>query len=60
MQYYDRYTEMYAALNSEDRKKSREHWQKCHAENVKSGREDLTIFSAQILARIALVDAGAL
>lgn len=30
----------------------KKHWEKCHAENLKSGRYDLIIFSAQMLATI--------
>lgn len=43
---------MYLDSSEEDRQKSKSHWLKCHEENLKSGREDMIIFSAQILAMI--------
>ena len=57
MNYYEQYKERYAAADKETRKASREHWQRVHAENLASGRHDLIIFSAQILAMICTVDA---
>ena len=56
MNYYERYYEMFKNSNAEMRKASKEHWLKCHSENVASKREDLIIFSARILATIAMVE----
>jgi hypothetical protein len=56
MNYYKNYFLRYISANEATREASRQHWLKCHAENVLSGREDLIIFSAQILASISLAD----
>ena len=56
MNYYKDYFLRYISANKETREASRHHWLKCHAENVLSGREDLIIFSAKILASISLAD----
>lgn len=56
MNYYEQYKERYAAADEKTRKASREHWQRVHAENLASGRQDLIIFSAQILAMICVVE----
>lgn len=56
MNYYKNYFLRYISANEATRKASRQHWLKCHAENVLSGREDLIIFSAKILASISLAD----
>ena len=56
MNFYDEYEIKYRSANAEQCKEAKAHWLKCHRENVKSKREDLTAFSAEILARIALVD----
>ncbi len=56
MNYYKNYFLQYIAAPEAIREESRRHWLKCHAENVLSGREDLIIFSAKILASIALAD----
>ena len=56
MNYYKDYFLRYISASAAVREASRQHWLKCHAENVLSGREDLIIFSAQILASISLAD----
>lgn len=56
MNYYKDYFLRYISANTAVREASRKHWLKCHAENVLSGREDLIIFSAKILASISLAD----
>ena len=57
MNYYEQYKERYAAADEETRKASKDHWQRVHAKNLASGRQDLIIFSAQILAMICTIDA---
>ena len=57
MEYYERYYYMYASCTEEERQLSKDHWTKCHRENLKEGRKDLIMFSASILASIALADA---
>ena len=56
MSVYKYWEAAFRACNLEDREKSKNHWLKCHEENLKSGRHDLIIFSAQILAHIAIVE----
>lgn len=56
MNYYKDYFLRYIAADIETRKESRQHWLKCHAQNIASGREDLIIFSAKILGAISLAD----
>lgn len=46
----------YITESAAEREESRQHWLKCHAENICSGRDDLIIFSAKILAAISLAD----
>ena len=58
MDYYKTHAIRYLLADENTKKASWEHWRKCHAENIKSGREDLIIFSARIIANMALVDAG--
>ena len=58
MDYYKVYIERYKTTPKELQKQSREYWTKVHAENMQSGRHDLIIFSAQILAAITAADAG--
>ncbi len=54
--YTDR-MEAYKRASNELRRQSREHWTKIHKENMESGRSDLIMFSAQILAAYDLADA---
>lgn len=56
MNYYKDYFLRYIAADSATRAESRQHWLKCHAQNIASGREDLIIFSAKILGAISLAD----
>lgn len=56
MNFYGNYYIRYLQADEQTRADCRQHWLKCHKENVASGRDDLTSFSAQILARIALAD----
>ena len=56
MNFYENYRQMYKAATMEKRIESKKHWIKCHENNLKSRRQDLIIFSGQILAMIAIVD----
>lgn len=57
MSYYKQIAIRYMLADADMRKQSRDHWMECHKRNVLSKREDLIIFSAQILAAYDLVDA---
>lgn len=57
MDYYKTYMVRYAAADDSMKAASRAHWTRCHIENLKSGRHDLIIFSAQMLAAMDTVDA---
>ena len=54
--YYQSIGEHYRAASPELRAASKAHWIKCHRQNLESGRRDMIIFTAQILAQIAIVD----
>ena len=54
--YYKHYAGMYKSSDAETRKASKAHWIKVHSENLKSKRNDLTTFSASILAMITMVE----
>ena len=56
MNYYERYYRYFLESSDEMRQKSKAHWLEKHEENLKSGREDLIIFSASILAQICLAE----
>lgn len=56
MDYYENWKNLYKAASLEDRKKSKVHWLKCHAENLKRKRDDLIIFSGKHLAIMAMID----
>ena len=56
--YYKAYMDRYKASDDKTKQEARQHWTKCHAANIETGRHDLIIFSAQILAAIAAIDAG--
>ena len=58
MDYYKTHALRYFLADEKTKQASREHWERVHIENVNSGREDLIIFSARIIANIALIDAG--
>ncbi len=55
--YYKAYAARYRAASATQRQESRQHWTRCHAANMETGRDDLIIFSGQILAAIAVIDA---
>ena len=57
MDFYKSYYFRYLAATKDERQAARNHWLKCHAENMEIGRKDLIIFSAQVLANIDLADA---
>lgn len=57
MDYYEQTRERYRAAAPELREASREHWIKCHAENLQAGRPDMIIFSGKILAGYFEIDA---
>ena len=54
--YYESVGERYRAASPELRAASKAHWFKCHKENLASGRQDMIIFTAQILAQISMVE----
>lgn len=56
--YYDSFLVRYIEADEVQRQKSKEHWLKCHMENVKSGRKDLIMFTEQILSRISIAESG--
>ena len=57
MDFYKRYYQMYLNANAETRAACKKHWMKIHAENkVKPNRNDLIIFSEQILDAIELAE----
>lgn len=56
MEFYERYYWQYKAADDQTRKEAKEHWLKCHRENLKADRKDLIIFSAQILAMIDMAE----
>lgn len=57
MTYYETTRERYKNASPEMRAATRDHWTKCHRQNIESGRPDMIIFSAQILAGYDLIDA---
>lgn len=56
MNFYETYYLRYLQADTDTRRQSRDHWLNVHKANMATGRDDLTIFSAQILARITLAD----
>ena len=54
--YYHEYYERFLAADARTRAESKAHWIACHKKNIASGRDDLIIFSAKILAAIALAE----
>ena len=57
MDFYRRYQELYLAADETLRQAAKKHWLKVHAENLeKENRNDLVIFSAQMLAAIMLAE----
>ena len=55
--YYVEHGKRYKAASEELKKASRAYWTRIHAENVKAGRDDLIIFSGQILSQYDIIDA---
>ena len=55
--FYYKYAVKYAAADQNTRQEAREHWTRIHAENILTGRHDLIIYSAQILAAMDLAEA---
>lgn len=56
MSFYTDYYNRFLSASAEMREQSKKHWLKIHAENLKTGRNDLIIFSAQVLAAAALAE----
>ena len=56
MDFYNTYILRYLLADDKTRQASRDHWLMHHKENVASGRNDMIIFSAQMLAAIDLAD----
>ena len=56
MEYYKKYLVRYMLADAETRNAAKKHWIKCHKDNMKSGREDMIIFSAKMLASITLAE----
>lgn len=54
--YYKTYYDRYLAADARTRAESKAHWIACHKKNIASGRDDLIVFSGQILAEIALAE----
>nr|DAQ52656.1 MAG TPA: hypothetical protein [Caudoviricetes sp.] len=56
MDFYKQYMVRYMMADAGARKSAKQHWVKCHLENVASGRDDLITFSAKILGAIGIAD----
>lgn len=56
--YYVEQGKRYKAASEKLKKASRAYWTRIHAENVKAGRDDLIMFSGQVLAQYDIIDAG--
>lgn len=56
MDFYKNQMENYRKASQEAKEASKRHWIRCHRENLNSGRNDLIIFSARIIANMAIVD----
>lgn len=54
--YCDNYKKLYKAADQQLRKEAREHWTKCHEQNIENGRNDMIIFSGKILAAITAAE----
>ena len=55
--FYSNYTVRFIESDSTTREESKAHWQNMHAKNLASGREDMIIFTAKILAAIEIAEA---
>ena len=56
MDFYKQYMVRYMMADAGTRKSAKQHWVKCHLENVASERDDLIVFSAKILGAIDVAD----
>lgn len=57
LDWYTRYFLMYVSASEENRRAAKKHWIECHKRNMAlNNRDDLTIYSAKILASIALAE----
>lgn len=54
--FYYRMFKNYLSASADMRKKGRDHWTAVHAENLRSGRDDMIHFSANMLNAINLAD----
>ena len=54
--YYATYAIRYYEADQQTRNDAKRHWQECHADNLRSGREDLIIFSAKMLGSIEMAE----
>ena len=54
--FYRNYYLRYLEADQKTRQAARDHWTKAHAENILSDRNDMIIFSGQILAMIMLAE----
>lgn len=56
--FYDSFMIRYAESDPITRAESKNHWINCHIDAVTNGKQDVIIWTAQILAKIAIVDNG--
>lgn len=56
MDYYKQYMVNYLSMDDAMQLRAKLHWTRCHLNNIASGRQDLIIFSAQILKAIESAD----
>lgn len=54
--FYETYFIRYLESDIETREKTKQYWIEKHQENIKADRNDLIIFSAQIIAMIVLAE----
>ncbi len=53
--FYENYGKRYAACKDEAKKAAaRDHWKRCHKENLAKGRYDLIMFSGQMLKAMGI------
>lgn len=53
---YEIFTERFRAASKEAREMCKIYWVKCHRVMLESGKQEMISFTAQILARIMLVE----
>lgn len=58
MSFYDNFAAGYKAATEAAKANERQHWTKIHRQNMEAKRADLIMFSGQIIAIMASVDAG--